>query len=195
MRDLRLKSEAFWTNAQDNVMLECTVLEGSQQSTVRRSRGSCFVSASPAVWSSTISNRIAQLHAFRGIETNKGGQVWVGLHLSSPSPATNPAQLLSGGFAIYPADIGNALPEPSTPPFDGWGERPHTEKLPYLPVAYGDDLVHVWATVVPSPSTAKVKKWWWYPAQALLLPALAVDIVTFPVQLMLTMHAFNRIPE
>ena len=177
-----LAPRATWIDPAGEKAVECDLSEQVSARARRHSLGTRFVRASPSTWS----NAVAHGYALRSMYNFTQHIDKVVVNIGLP-PVTNMA---GEGFRLSPPDLRTVqtgrLPE-------GWQQVSRQEYAPYFMLEYSNHVETVAIQYVTlAEQDATCKRWWWLPAQVLLPAALVVDIVTFPLQAAVVVHAFNE---
>lgn len=174
--DLYLKPQAMWISGTNEMALECRLKDRHKPDV---DLGTRFVVAPTPSWS----NLVAQGYARRyGTHPEEGMNR---VHIDIPLVSTQ------GVFVLIPPDarrvlnpgIPNSWEGVGSPYREGWFEYP-----------FGDETLRVQASgmIKLAPEVGNHTKWWHYPTQVLVIPALALDVVTGPLQVWWVLNEFNK---
>jgi len=184
-----LKPTGVWTNTTGEVVVECAIFDKWVLSDESRNLGKRLVCASPATWKSKVEAVVAKRYRI----ADKIDYV-LPIRLDVTLSVTNAADVFAGGFVLFPSEIMTL--NDAEPPTSGWVRCGISKNASYpsWPINIDGQVFTIRVDQVSLPQEArKYKDWWWYPNQVLLIPALAVDIVTSPIQFLMGMHSLSKI--
>jgi hypothetical protein len=183
---LQLSPRAFWTNSCHDRLLECQLTDFRPASSRRVDMGPRYVCASQSAWASIE----AHAAAFARPDDKAFAVITAGFIKSDLTNAT------PDGFRLVPpiSDKYRAprLPSECAPwnqvPDLGAGSCPH-----YLVSVSNKSFTLLVCETQIAAADAQRTDAWHRPAQILLVPAVLVDIVTSPIQLIMILHELSKI--
>ncbi len=186
VHSLDLSPVSFWTNSCGDRLLECQLMDVRPALSRRVDLGTRYIRAPSSGW--------ASLEAAEATYTHPGGRAFaiITSRISNTYDAVDPAD----GFRLEPAVGGDyraaQLPADCAPwtlvPDLGGGSCPH-----YMASASNKTFTLVVCETRVSAAEARRTDAWHGPLQMLLIPAVLIDIVTSPIQLIMILHELSKI--
>ena len=180
-----LSPVAVWKNSYGEPLVECRVDDLNVATMKRHDLGTRFIYATPTTWKATI------LEAAKKERDGRRDKVALNLTVSF----TNASDVLinTDGFRLLPSDVRRRLSADPPTIRAPWTLVEHSvtseKSPPHFTVTSKSHSVevHICTAQMILPQIG-YKSGWGKFAQVLIIPAAAVDIVTFPIQLIITMQ-------